>query len=95
MSLLGLLVLAAVFAKGLEMRRNLDRVHMADLSQQYPNVQATADMFPGGEFPQCLEHQDWRVLWRGGGFNDAFKDFFAVGKYYRCPGLLATSFELH
>ena len=48
---------AAVFAKGLEMRRNLIRENAADLSQRYPDVQATADMFPGGEFPESLEHQ--------------------------------------
>ena len=87
------IVHAAVFAKGLEMRRNMDRLNMADLSQKYPNVQATADMFPGGEFPESLEHQDWRVCWRGGGFNDDFKDFFVVGKYYRCPAFLATSLK--
>ena len=74
------------------MRRNMDR-NVADLSQRYPGVQATADMFPGGEFPESLEHQDWRVCWRGGGFNNGLKDFFVVGKYYRCPGFLATSFK--
>merc|ERR1719247_3461935 len=49
---------AAVFAKGLEMRRNLIRENAADLSQRYPDVQATADIFPGGKFPESLEHQD-------------------------------------
>ena len=88
-----------MFGKALEMRRNLDR-NSGDLSQKYPDVQATADMFPGGEFPEILEHQvtltltllsakpypnptpnpnpnpnpnpeqDWRVCWRGGGFNN-------------------------
>merc|ERR1712032_1516886 len=87
------IVYAAVFAKGIETRRNLSRVDMGDLSQRYPDVRATADMFPGGEFPESLEHQDWRVCWRGGGFNNDFQEFFVAGKYYRCPGFLATSFE--
>jgi serine/threonine protein kinase len=30
--------------------------------------------------------------WRGGGFNEAHKDFFTVGKSYRVPAFLATSF---
>ena len=75
------------------MRRNLNRDNMADLSQRYPDLQATADMFPGGEFPESLEHQDWRVCWRGGGFNNNYQEFFVPGKYYRVPGFLATSFE--
>ena len=33
------------------------------------------------------------MCWRGGGFNNDFQDFFVVGKYYRVPGFLATSFE--
>ena len=33
------------------------------------------------------------MCWRGGGFNNDFQDFFVAGKYYRCPGFLATSFE--
>ena len=74
------------------MRRNMDR-NMGGLSQQYPDVQATADMFPGGDFPESLEHHNWRVCWRGGGFDNAFQDFFVVGKTYRCPGFLATSFK--
>jgi len=33
--------------------------------------------------------------WRGGGFRDECKEFFEnmMGKYYRVPGLLATSIE--
>ena len=33
------------------------------------------------------------MCWRGGGFNNDVQDFFVDGKYYRCPGFLATSFE--
>ena len=33
------------------------------------------------------------MCWRGGGVNNDFQDFFVAGKYYRCPGFLATSFE--
>ena len=33
------------------------------------------------------------MCWRGGGFNNDVQDFFALEKYYRCPGFLATSFE--
>jgi colicin import membrane protein len=29
--------------------------------------------------------------WRGGGLNEAHRDFFTVGKKYRVPGFLATS----
>ena len=29
----------------------------------------------------------------GGGFDDAHRDFFTVGKQFRVPGFLATSFE--
>ena len=32
------------------------------------------------------------VTFRGGGFNDTFRDFFAVGKAFRQPSFLATSF---
>ena len=70
----------------------MDRLSLSDLSQKYPDVHATADMFPGGEFPESLDHQDWRVCWRGGGFNNDLQDFFVVEKFYRCPGFLATSF---
>ena len=31
--------------------------------------------------------------YRGGGFDDRFKGFFTVGKKYRVPGFLATSFS--
>ena len=31
--------------------------------------------------------------YRGGGFDDAHRGFFVVGKKYRVPGYLATSFE--
>jgi hypothetical protein len=31
--------------------------------------------------------------WRGGGFNEAHRGFFTVGKTYRAPGFLATSFK--
>ena len=31
--------------------------------------------------------------YRGGGFDDAHRDFFTVGKQYRVPGFLATSFS--
>lgn len=31
--------------------------------------------------------------YRGGGFDDAHRDFFVVGKKYRVPGFLATSFS--
>jgi hypothetical protein len=31
--------------------------------------------------------------WRGGGFNEAHRDFFTVGKQYRVPAFLATSFR--
>jgi len=31
--------------------------------------------------------------YRGGGFDDAHRDFFEVGKVYRAPGFLATSFQ--
>ena len=31
--------------------------------------------------------------WRGGGFDDSLKDFFCVGRQYRVPGFLATSFS--
>jgi len=89
------IVHAVVFAKGIEMRRNMDRDNFTDLTQKYPDVKATADMFPGGEFPTCLPHEDWRVSFRGGGFNDDFQNFFTVEKLYRCPGFLATSFEQH
>ena len=30
---------------------------------------------------------------RGGGFDDSHRDFFTVGKRYRVPGFLATSFS--
>ena len=33
------------------------------------------------------------VCWRGGGFDDQFRPFFTVGKQYRVPGFLATSFS--
>lgn len=85
------IVHAAVFAKGIEMRRNMDRSKMNELAQQYPDVKAAADMFPGQKFPQFLPHQDWRVCWRGSGFNEDCIDFFTLGKFYRCPGFLATS----
>jgi hypothetical protein len=32
------------------------------------------------------------ITYRGGGFDDAYRDFFTVGKQYRVPGFLATSF---
>ena len=32
-------------------------------------------------------------VYRGGGFDDAHRDFFAVGKQFRVPGFLATSFS--
>ena len=85
------IVHAVVFAKGIEIRRNMDRRNLVDLTQRYPDVTVTADMFPGGEFPECLEHEHWLACFRGGGFNDKFQHFFTVGKYYRCPGFLATS----
>ena len=31
--------------------------------------------------------------WRGSGFDDAHRPFFTVGKQYRVPGFLATSFS--
>ena len=31
--------------------------------------------------------------WRGGGFDDRHKDFFTIGRMYRVPGFLATSFS--
>ena len=36
----------------------------------------------------------YRSTWRGGGFRDIYKDFFKIGKSYRVPGFLATSFEV-
>ena len=33
------------------------------------------------------------ITHRGGGFNDDHKAFFTVGKQYRVPGFLATSFS--
>ena len=85
------IVHAVVFAKGIEIRRNMDRENLVDLTQKYPDKKVTADMFPGGKFPHYLEHENWLACFRGGGFNDKFQDFFTVGKYYRCPGFLATS----
>ena len=38
---------AAVFAKGIEMRRNMGRSASHDLTRKYPSVKATADIFPG------------------------------------------------
>ena len=32
-------------------------------------------------------------IFRGGGFDDSFRGFFTVGKQYRVPGFLATSFS--
>ena len=32
-------------------------------------------------------------VYRGGGFDDAHRGFFAVGKQFRVPGFLATSFS--
>jgi hypothetical protein len=32
-------------------------------------------------------------VYRGGGFDSAHRDFFCVGKQYRVPGFLATSFS--
>ena len=33
------------------------------------------------------------VLWRGGGFDEAHRAFFTVGKQYRVPAFLASSFS--
>jgi hypothetical protein len=47
-----------------------------------PRAGAAAPQFPAGG-----------ITWRGTGFDDSLRDFFAEGKEYRVPGFLATSFS--
>ena len=48
-------------------------------------------------YPATLKGEDYAMAgagcasWRGGGFRDECKDFFAPGVKYRVPGFLATS----
>ena len=86
------IVHAVVFARAIELRRDM-RNNFVNNPKRYPNMKARADMFPQGHFPDSLKHHDWVVCWRGGGFNNCFQDFFADGKYYRCPGIIATSLD--
>lgn len=39
------------------------------------------------------KHPDANVCFRGGGFHDDHRGFFAVGKHFRQPAFLATSFS--
>ena len=62
---------------------------------------APAAMLSRGINALCAEGRSGAVLpfppggdtYRGGGFDDAHRDFFTVGKQYRVPGFLATSFS--
>jgi hypothetical protein len=49
----------------------------------------------GGEalpFPPGEDGDEPGTIYRGGGFDDSLRDFFTVGKAYRQPAFLATSF---
>ena len=48
--------------------------------------------FPPGE-PDNPKEYPPGTTFRGGGFDDQFRDFFTKNKKYRVPGLLATSFD--
>ena len=47
----------------------------------------------GRAAPAAVAFPPGGVTSRGGGFDDAHQGFFTVGKQYRVPGFLATSFE--
>jgi hypothetical protein len=60
------------------------------------NLVGKRDGVDSGVFPVVLDPDTGlRVsageTWRGGGFDDAHRPFFAAGRKYRVPGFLATS----
>ena len=46
-----------------------------------------------GRAPDAIRFPPGGMTYRGGGFNDTHKSFFQVGRKYRVPGFLATSFS--
>ena len=73
----------------------------AAIRDDQPALAAPAAALTRGINALCLEGRKDAVLpfppsgrvYRGGGFDDAHRDFFTVGKQYRVPGFLATSFS--
>ena len=47
----------------------------------------------GGGGTQAEAHPPGNVCYRGGGFDDKYRDFFCRGRAFRQPSYLATSFE--
>ncbi len=45
------------------------------------------------ESPRLAIHPPGNVCYRGGGFDDSYRDFFAAGREFRQPAFLATSFS--
>lgn len=73
-----------------------DMIHVSMVARAMnQRVVATRDNAEGRD----ALNQAWQkfppdgVVYRGGGFNNQYQDFFVVGKQYRVPGFLATSFK--
>ena len=46
-----------------------------------------------GRQSSTRQHPPNNVCYRGGGFDDSYRDFFAVGRVFRQPAYVATSFS--
>ena len=73
----------------------------AAIRDDQPSLAAPAAALTRGINALCLEGRSGAALpfppggdtFRGGGFDDAHQGFFTVGKQFRVPGFLATSFS--
>ena len=73
----------------------------AAIRQDHPDLSPPAAMLSRGINAMCVEGRSAAALpfpaegttYRGGGFDDSCRDFFAVGKCFRQPCFLATSFS--